>query len=83
MNVTLRNYTVFVNEAEGVSESADDLIPSSEDGRLRFEINGTSLPGVTLDGSYDLSIMACSHLACRLSSAVNFSEYNHAPMKFL
>jgi hypothetical protein len=80
MKYPLSNYTIRVDNQSAHTIIFDDnnMIqkPSEEDGRVRVELNDTTLPGVTLDGSFALSVTACNDITCRKSNTTTFSEYH-------
>ena len=75
MNVTLQNYTVKINEVtvENVSASEVMLFP---DDTIRIKLAEEILSaGITLGGSFNLSITACTNIACRTSEPMILSNY--------
>ena len=78
MKYPLSNYAIRVdNVLARVIHIVDDnsMKPSEEDGRVRLQLNDTTLPGVTLDGSFALTISACNNITCRKSNITTFSKY--------
>ena len=74
MKYPLHNYTIRVDNVSALT--FDDMKPSKEDERIHVELNDTTLPGVTLDGSFNLTITACSDITCRESDPADLSKCN-------
>ena len=78
MRYPLSNYSIKVdNVSAHVIHTFDDNSMKSfkKDGRVRLELNETTLPGVTLDGSFNLTVTACNNITCRESDTTAFSKY--------
>ena len=73
----MSNYTIRVNNtlARVIHIFDDSMKPSKEDGRVYLQLNDTTLPGVTLDGSFALTVTACNDITCRESNSTTFSKY--------
>lgn len=72
MNVTLHNYTIRINKAVAHVVPASELMLSLN----RLELTEETLPaGITLGGSFQLSVTACTDIACRTSDPVMLSKY--------
>ena len=78
MRYPLSNYSIKVdNVSARVIHIFDDNSMKSfkKDGRVRLELNETTLPGVTLDGSFNLTVTACNNITCKESDITAFSKY--------
>ena len=76
MKYPLSYYNVTVNNYISVLVSDDTARPSEDDGRIYLELSDTTLPEVTLDGSFNLAITACNDISCRTSNSIKLSKHN-------
>ena len=77
MRYPLSNYSIKVDNASAhvIHTFDDSMKPFETDGRVHLELNDTTLPGVTLDGSFNLTVSACNDITCRESNSITFSKY--------
>ena len=75
MKYPLSNYTIRVDNALARVIDDNNIKPFKKDGRVHLELNETTLPGVTLDGSFNLTVTGCNDITCRKSNNVTFSKY--------
>ena len=75
MRYPLSNYSIKVDNVSACVIHIFDDNSIKKDGRVRLELNETTLPGVTLDGSFNLTVTACNNITCKESDITAFSKY--------